>query len=138
MAFIAPQTTPSPCDINTEFQIFDHDSFQETADLLRDDIGIAVEEFLQDASAYIADIHNGIQSQTREQVVRSSHTLKSNSKSFGFTAVAQISEMINDIMRHDGSDANFKTAMILSDSLQKAFYIAEQKLKDTIGLKAAP
>jgi len=56
MAFIAPQTTPSPCDINTEFQIFDHDSFQ----------------------------------------------------------------------------------VILSDSLQKAFYIAEQKLKDTIGLKAAP
>lgn len=80
---------------NSSEIIFDNIAFQQSASLLKDELGIAVEEYLEDASAYIKDIYDGLQKDDMRKVARGSHPLKSNSKGFGLNALSKIAEDIN-------------------------------------------
>jgi two-component system, sensor histidine kinase and response regulator len=127
------QTNDTPSDNEREetaavFDIdaFDAAAFEQTVLLLREDLPIAVEEFLEDAAAYIREIREGLEGGDTEKAARGSHPLKSNSKSFGLTSVSRIAEAINTAVRQ----GDLKIAVPLLPQLQEAFHRAERKLRE--------
>ncbi len=111
-----------------DLNAFDLQTLEQAADLLKDDLEVAVDEYLEDAAAYIRDIEDGLKNGDTDQAARGSHTLKSNSKSFGLTSVSLIAEMINKKTRVDQTDG-VETLLPL---LQSAFHRAEKKLREYI------
>lgn len=115
---------------NESFKVdtFDMQILEQTAALLKDELAIAVEEYLEDAASYIRDIREGLEASDADKAARGSHPLKSNSKSFGLTSVSQISEAINAQARA----GDMETVKTLLPQLQQAFDIAERKLVGVI------
>lgn len=113
---------------------FDNDIFVQTARLLKDDIAIAIEEYLEDAASYIRQIEQGMQNSDLEPITRGSHPLKSNSRGFGLSALADIAEEINTICEDKTSaEGNrIKAAKALLPKLQVAFSIGERNLKQAL------
>lgn len=114
--------------IKIDLEEFDVHTLEQSAALLKDDLGLAVSEYLEDAAFYVRSIREGMESFDAEKVARASHTLKSNSKNFGLTAVSQISEIINNEAR--GGEL-YKVEELCAQ-LQQAFVLAERKLHDFI------
>lgn len=75
---------------------FDPKAFGETLSLLKNELPLAIDEYLEDAAEYISRIHQGLEENDSEKVARGSHPLKSSSRSFGLVAMAQIAEAINN------------------------------------------
>ncbi|MCB1652179.1 MAG: response regulator [Alphaproteobacteria bacterium] len=108
-----------------DLDAFDMQMLEQSAALLKEDLPVAVEEYLEDAAAYIRDIKDGLESDDAEKTARGSHPLKSNSKNFGLSAVSQIAEAVNMLARQDDLDS----ARPLLAQLQSAFNRAERKLR---------
>lgn len=111
-----------------DLDAFDMETLEQSAALLKDDLTIAVDEYLEDAAAYIRDISQGVENNDAEVAARGSHPLKSNSKGFGLTAVSQIAEAINTTTR----EGNMEGVDSLLDQLREAFKRAETRLRDVI------
>lgn len=107
---------------------FDLQTLEQSAALLKEEFPIAIEEYLEDASAYIRDIREGLENGDPEKAARGSHPLKSNSKSFGLTAVSEIAEAINTNTRK----GDLESTKTLLPRLEEAFKRAEKKLRETI------
>ncbi len=118
------QQNKTACDLDA----FDSAAFDQTAALLKQELPIAIEEYLEDAAAYIRDIREGLETGSAEKAGRGSHTLKSNSKGFGLSAVSRIAEKINHLARQ----GNLEDIAPLFPQLQEAFHRAEKKLRDSI------
>lgn len=112
-----------------DLDAFDLQALEQSATLLKEELAIAVDEYLEDAAAYIRDIKDGLDNGDAEKAARGSHPLKSNSKGFGLTTVSQIAEAINKQTRDGG---NLEGVESLLAQLQEAFKRAEKKLRDTI------
>ncbi len=125
----APTDTPQG-EVKKQFDLdaFDEQALEQSAVLLKDELVIAVDEYLEDAAAYIRDISEGLEEGAAEKVARGSHTLKSNSKGFGLTAVSQIAGAINEKARAGHID----DVEDLLPGLQKAFHQGEKKLREFI------
>lgn len=136
MAFNAlKETNPmNEICVTENIQIFDSAAFQETAGLLKEELAVAIDEFLEDAVAYIADIESGMSQKDAQKVSAASHTLKSNSKSFGFVAVLHISQSLNDLIHDGASEEDFKSAEVFAAGLRKAFRASEKKLREAVDL----
>ncbi len=76
---------------------FDEDIFYQTSSLLKDELAIAIDEYLEDAVSYIRGIEQGISDENISIIARNSHTLKSNSKNFGLMAVSHAASNINNL-----------------------------------------
>lgn len=111
-----------------ETDLFDIQTLEQTAALLKNDLAIAVEEYLEDAAAYIRDIQEGLEEQDADKAARGSHPLKSNSKGFGLISMSHIAEAINTHARA----GNISAINTLLPQLQKAFDRAEKKLRETM------
>lgn len=112
---------------------FDAQALEQSAALLKDDLLIAVEEYLEDAAAYIRDIREGLEDGNAEKVARGSHPLKSNSKGFGLMAVSRIAESINALAeKAKRKEGTLESAGFMLPSLQEAFYKAEKHLRDML------
>lgn len=113
---------------DASIEAYDFDVLEQTIFLLKDEFEIAVDEYLEDAAAYIKEIRQGIISNNSEKTAKASHPLKSNSEGFGLKAVAQLAREINSKSRNgqmDGLD-------ILSERLQEVFYQGEKMLRQEI------
>jgi len=119
-----PPSNDSEYDLNA----FDIQAVERTASLLKDEIHIAVDEYLEDAAAYIQDIQKGMDENDAEKVARASHPLKSNSLGFGLTAVSELAAKINK----SAEEGNLDSIRELPDLLKQTFHRAEKKLKETI------
>lgn len=111
-----------------DLEAFDMQTLEQAAALLKNELPIAIEEYLEDAAAYIQDIREGVENGDAEKAAHGSHPLKSNSKSFGLIAVSQIAEAINEISRKGSLDG---VESYLAQ-LQDAFNNAEKKLQQAV------
>ena len=111
-----------------DLDAFDIQALEQSASLLKEELVIAVDEYLEDAVAYICDIREGLASGDAEKAARGAHPLKSNSKGFGLTAVSQLAEAINEQTRAGQTES----ADELLSQLQDAFHRAEKKLREFI------
>ena len=123
-----PKTTIRREQGNFDVNAFDAQALGQSAALLKDEFPIAVEEYLEDAAGYIRDIQAGLEDGDAEKAARGSHPLKSNSKSFGLTAVSHIAETINKKTREGQMDG----VEDLLSQLQEAFVQAEKKLREAV------
>lgn len=112
---------------NIDIEAFDHEMLMQSASFLKDDFAIAVEEYLEDATSYIAIMRDGFKTDNPKMVARGSHPLKSNSVSFGLIAVSQLAEIINKEAREECLKP---LAHEMFPLLQKAFDYAKVKLRD--------
>ncbi|MDB2683204.1 response regulator [Alphaproteobacteria bacterium] len=112
-----------------DLEAFDEQIFEQSAKLLKDELEIAIEEYLEDAAAYIRDIEAGVEESDPDKAQRGSHPLKSNSKGFGLIAVAEIAEAIHTACMNteDKDEALQKTA---------AFAIGKKNLKHALKLRS--
>lgn len=111
-----------------DLDAFDANAFEQTASLLKAELPVAVEEYLEDAAAYIRDARAGLEAGSAEKIARASHPLKSNSKGFGLISVSQIAGAINDAARKN----DFATVELFLPQLLNAFQRAEKKLREII------
>ncbi len=118
---------PKPKERN-QLDHFDLQALEQCVSLLKNEFPIAVDEYLEDAAAYIRDIKDGLKNGNAEKAARGSHPLKSNSKGFGLMAVSQLAEAINTITRAGSLDG----VEALLSQLEDAFSLAEKKLRETI------
>ncbi len=118
---------------NTNWDIheFDQGFFDQSALLLKNDLVVAVDEYLEDAVDYIRKIEKGLNAPDITEIARGSHPLKSNSKAFGLIAVANIAQAINSASENveDEAQALQQVKALLKD-LKEAFSIGEKKLKE--------
>lgn len=124
----AAPVTASPPAAEIDLDAFDGEALRQAALLLRDELSTAIDEYLQDAAAYIRDVRTGMEARDADKVARASHPLKSNSKSFGLVAVATLAEAINTLARKGSLDE----VAPLVPRLQGAFTRAEKMLKDAV------
>jgi HPt (histidine-containing phosphotransfer) domain-containing protein len=116
-----------------DLDAFDAQALDQMAALLKGDLGVTVEEYLEDAAAYIRDIKAGLQENDARKVARGSHPLKSNSKGLGLTAVSQVATSINVLAEKAAkTGGNLETAGALVPQLQKALEKAEKRLRDKV------
>lgn len=115
---------------NNTLDDFDLDVFYQSAALLKDELEIAIEEFLEDAADYIREIIQGFENKDLKRIARGSHPLKSNSKSFGLISVSQVAEKINQISEQssDQTKGLNDIAPLLPD-LKTAFKNGENTIK---------
>lgn len=127
----SPESKEQEEQVTTEFDLeaFDVHALEQTASFLKQELEIAIEEYLEDAAAYIRDIKEGLENGDAEKVARGSHPLKSNSRGFGLTAVSQIAETINTRARKvlSGEEV-LEPIKSLLPLLQQAFYNSEKWL----------
>lgn len=128
MGDFADESPTQNAQTKFDLDAFDLQMLEQSAALLKDELAIAVDEYLEDAAAYIRDIRAGLESGDAEKAARGSHPLKSNSKGFGLTAVSQIAEAINEKTRAGQLDG----VESLLPQLQEAFHRAEKKLHEFI------
>ncbi|MEZ5918966.1 MAG: response regulator [Alphaproteobacteria bacterium] len=127
-----PPTIPNPdSDPTPDLDSIDMDVLEQAASLLKDELAIAIDEYLEDAAAYIRDIREGLADGDTEKTARGSHPLKSNSKSFGLIAVSTFAEQINKQARN----GDLENAAPLLPLLQDALNRAEKKLREFIRLR---
>ena len=126
--FKSETAVPPPAQTGFDLDAFDMQALEQSIALLKNEIAIAVDEYLEDAAAYIRDIREGVESGDAEKAACGSHPLKSNSKGFGLTAVSQLAEAINTKTRN--GDLNGVADLL--GQLQEAFKRAEKKLRETI------
>ena len=107
---------------------FDMQALLQSQSLLKSEFEIAIDEYLEDAAAYIKDIEAGIENNSLEATARGSHPLKSNSKGFGLRAVSQIAQEINEQSRAGDFDA----VKMLYPQLREAFRIGEKRLRGVV------
>lgn len=112
-------------DDQTDPKLIDFQILEQSASLLKGEFAIAIDEYLEDAAAYIRDIKEGLENNDPLQVARGSHPLKSNSRSFGLMAVSDLAETINRSSR-EGQLEPIKSMLPL---LQRAFQHAEDVLR---------
>jgi CheY-like chemotaxis protein len=124
------QNTDSEMRIkNYDYDAFDHEIFEQTALLLKDELEIAIQEYLEDTVSYMRQIEGGIHSNNMADIALGSHPLKSNSKGFGLSAVAEIADAINiSCEQAENHDKAIKISRVLFSRLQKAFSIGEKSL----------
>lgn len=108
---------------------FDKSLLDQTAGLLKDELVVAVDEFVEDATAYVRGIRAGQDSGDMEEVARNSHPLKSNSRSFGLVAVSHISEVINKAALENDAITVSTLVPKLEDAFQRAENILQNALK---------
>lgn len=125
---VEPETQIQKSDKTFDLDAFDAQALEQSMALLKGEFEIAVDEYLEDAAAYIRDIREGLTSGDADKAARGSHPLKSNSKGFGLMAVSQIAEAIN----HEAKSGNLELLESLLPQLQEAFHRAEKKLRDMI------
>ena len=111
-----------------DLEEFDLEALDNSAALLKSELTVAIDEYLEDAASYIREIQSGLENNNAEMAAKGSHPLKSNSRSFGLITVSRIAEAINTITR-SGSLAGVDQ---LLPQLQQAFHIAEKKLRDRL------
>lgn len=116
------------CGHSFDLEAFDLEALEHSAMLLKDELSVAVEEYLEDAAAYIRDIGDGLVNRDAEKAARCSHPLKSNSKGFGLDAVSEIAEAINVLARSGDLDS----VATLLPRLQDAFRRGESTLRAAI------
>lgn len=107
---------------------FDYNILEQTIYLLKNEFEIAVDEYLEDAAAYIKEIRQGVIDKNPAKVAKASHPLKSNSEGFGLKAVAQIAREINAKSRAGQTEG----LDVLSSQLLEAFYKGEKILRQEI------
>lgn len=117
---------------NRKIDNFDQVQFDQSASLLRDELPIAIDEYIEDAASYIREIRNGIKENSCEKTARGSHPLKSNSKGFGLLSVAYLAEEINVASRTGEMDE----VKMLFPFLEQAFAAADKFLKASVSKKA--
>lgn len=122
-------TKQKPVDLKE----FDEEIFEQTKALLKEELEIAIEEYLEDAVAYIRDIEAGIKKQIFTDIARGSHPLKSNSKGFGLLAVSTLAEKIN-MLAEQGAQTNqtMHHIKLLFQQLKKAFDYGEKRLQQEL------
>jgi CheY-like chemotaxis protein len=119
---------PSPANFNLDE--FNMGILKETKALLKGSFVETVNEYLEDATAYIAGISQGLAENDKTKVAKSSHPLKSNSKGFGLMAVAALAETINlAALKAIESGGTLDSAHNLLPQLLEAFERAEKKLR---------
>ncbi len=112
-----------------ELDAFDEEVFEQAALLLKGELPVAIEEYLEDAAAYIREIDNGLRELNLNKTARGAHPLKSNSKSFGLMAVSKIAEEINlTCLEYEDEDSALNKVQDLAIQLKEAFAIGERKL----------
>lgn len=111
-----------------DVEAFDVKALEEVANLLKDELPIAIDEYLEDAASYIRDIQQGLDEKNADMAARGSHPLKSNSKGFGLITVSQIAEAINTHARNGDIDP----LSTLVPQLKNAFHTAEKKLHESV------
>jgi len=121
-------SSSGPEEFNFDMDAFDMQALEQSAGLLKDELPIAVEEYLEDAVAYIKEIEEGLAAGDPDKVTNGSHPLKSNSKGFGLVAVSEIAEAINNSARQ----GELAVVHTLCPQLQEAFKRAEKKLYSAI------
>ncbi|MCF8495140.1 MAG: response regulator [Alphaproteobacteria bacterium] len=132
-----------PSDVPGTEKPFDPDAFdpailEETRLLLRGGFSETVEDYLEDAAAYIRDIKDGLEKGDADKAARGSHPLKSNSKALGLMAVSAAAESINLLTREAAkSGASIEAARPWLKNLLEAFERAEKRLHDAVH-KARP
>ena len=114
--------------LHHDLDAFDEDALAQTVELLKDEFGIMIEEYLEDAAAYIAEIEAGYESNDAQKVAGASHPLKSNSRGLGLVAVADIAEAMNTAARND----DLEVSAVLASQLRDAFMRAEKRLRNLI------
>lgn len=120
-----------------DLEDFDVELFEQTALLLKDELPIALEEYFEDAAAYIRSIESGIKEHDVTKIIRGSHPLKSNSKGFGLMAVSNIAEAINTgCEQADHDDAALQIAQSLIAQLKQAFSLGEDSIKHELRLRS--
>lgn len=133
-----PKNDSPLLDLSTNMNNFDLDLFEEsvfehTANLLKDELEIAIDEFCEDAIAYIRKIETGLKEQELEKIARGSHPLKSNSRGFGLLSVSQIAESINYLAEHcEPTESSFEELLDLTLQLKEAFWIGEKRIRQEL------
>jgi CheY-like chemotaxis protein len=126
------QHSANASPVNTEegfdLEDFDEQALGQVVMLLKDELSIAIDEYLEDAAAYIRDIKKGLQERDPEQTARGSHPLKSNSKSVGLIAVSKIATAINT----EAMNGKLERVETLLPQLEEAFSLGEKKLRSTV------
>ncbi|MCK6419166.1 MAG: response regulator [Alphaproteobacteria bacterium] len=125
--------TQAQTEFDPQFDVFDDTALHEAKVILRDDFMIAIQEYLEDAAAYIKEIREGLQQKDWKKIERGAHPLKSNSKCFGLLGLATAAQTLNDLAReqhHD--DESFSDAQRLLNCLQQAFTHGEKRLQASI------
>jgi two-component system, sensor histidine kinase and response regulator len=108
---------------------FDDMAFRQAASILKDDIAIAIEEYLEDARSYLTSIQKGISSGDIKKIEKASHPLKSSSRSFGLSSVSCVAERINMLSRHSSDpQKDLKDISRLYQTLEKSYAAAEARL----------
>lgn len=118
--------------IEAEFDLddFDEDAFERAASLLKDETDIAIEEYLEDAVAYMKDIERGLNERNFGTILHGSHPLNSNSRGFGLVAVSKLAEAINNTAAEVADEASkLQKVEALLSKLKDAFTRGEKKLK---------
>lgn len=122
--FEEPQDEVDLLDIDA----FDNDAFEQTAALLKDELVIAVKEYLEDAARYIGTIQDGVANDDLHVTAQGSHPLKSNSKGFGLIAVASLAEAINKNAREE----DMQSVKNVLPQLEQAFQRGEARLYEAL------
>ncbi len=89
-----PVKIPSGVDIPT---------FKATKDTLGDKIGVVIGYYLEDAENYMNDIVQALKHNNTDDIIRPAHTLKSSSKQFGITSIADMATHMELIAREGSS-----------------------------------
>lgn len=120
------------CDFS-KLDEFDEVLFAQASRLLKEDLLIALDEYFEDAAAYIGEIENGVETGDIEKVLRGSHPLKSNSKSFGLLSVSRFATDINEECERRGEEKDVLSHVSdLLPLLKESFAIGEKKIKGAL------
>lgn len=108
----------------------DINALREAQLILGETFQIAIEEYLEDAAAYIRDSKEGCDHKDWNKIERGTHPLKSNSKSFGLMGLAEAAQSLHDLARQNNKNEDaFAHAHQLLDWLQQAFKRGEKHLR---------
>ncbi|MCC7305669.1 MAG: response regulator [Alphaproteobacteria bacterium] len=128
-----PPARPVAQDMNkADFDLdeFDEVLLEQTAQLLKNEMAVAFDEYVEDALSYMRQIQQGLEKNDPAKAAKGSHPLKSNSKGFGLMAVSRLAEAINNISRKaEKKEGDLQVARRLFPQLQQAFHRGEQRLR---------
>lgn len=103
---------------------FDEAAFTRTARLLKEEIGVTIEMYLEDAARYTANIKAALNEGDTAKAALNSHPLKSNSLGLGLVRVSAAAKAINEA----ALDGDITTCRAALPELEDALKIAAQTL----------
>jgi signal transduction histidine kinase/CheY-like chemotaxis protein/HPt (histidine-containing phosphotransfer) domain-containing protein len=115
-----PMVTPQH-EIISFIEEVDSAAFHDAQSSLGGKLGIVLGYYLQDTENYIESIATALQQRDPQSVVRPAHTLKSSSRQFGATELAELAERFEHSARAKGSDNDIADLIKLMPELREAF-----------------